>query len=33
MVVLDLAKNWTMPVRDWVTIYAQLAILFEHRLQ
>jgi transposase-like protein len=33
MAVLDLEKKWTMPVRDWATIHAQLVILFEDRLQ
>lgn len=33
MAALELEKKWTMPIRGWSQIYAQIAILFEDRLQ
>lgn len=32
MAAMELEKKWTMPVRDWALIYAQLMIIFEGRL-
>jgi len=32
MAALELEKKWTMSIRDWPVIYAQLSIMFEDRL-
>jgi putative transposase len=32
MAAMELEKKWTMPVRDWALICAQLMMLFEGRL-
>lgn len=32
MAAMELERKWTMPIRDWPLIYAQLMILFEGRL-
>jgi len=28
----DIAKKWTMPIRDWAFIFSQFSIIFEKRL-
>ena len=33
MAALELERKWSRPVRDWASIYSQLAILFEDRIQ
>ncbi len=29
----DIAKKWTMPLRNWAFIFSQLSIIFEERLK
>ena len=33
MAALELERKWSRPLRDWASIYSQLAILFENRIQ
>ena len=33
MAALELERKWSRPVRDWASIYSQLAILFEDRIR
>ena len=29
----DIAKKWTMPIRDWAFIFSQFSIIFDKRLK
>jgi transposase-like protein len=28
----DIAKKWTLPIRDWAFIFSQLSVIFEDRI-
>jgi hypothetical protein len=32
LIIVDIEKKWTMPIKNWGTIYSQLYIHFEDRI-